>query len=75
MPPFPYLLGVGAVAGLDIGVGAGLDIGVGAGLDIGVGAGVGADSTPLGEGEATGEPSALAEGDGLAFAVLPFVRA
>jgi hypothetical protein len=50
-----HLLGVGAVAGLDIGVGAGLDIGVVAGLDIGVGAGVAADSAPRGEGEATGE--------------------
>jgi hypothetical protein len=68
-------LDIGVGAGLDIGVVAGLDIGVGAGLDIGVGAGVGADSTGLGEGEAPGEPSALGEGDGLAFAVLCFVRA
>jgi hypothetical protein len=83
LPLGHYLLGVGVVAGFDIGVGAGfdigvgagLDIGVGAGLDIGVGAGVGADSTGLGEGEAPGEPSALGEGDGLAFAVLCFVRA
>jgi hypothetical protein len=68
---FPYLLGVGAVAGLDIGLGAGLDTaGVNAGLDIGVGA----DSAPLGEGEATGELSAFGEGDGFSFAVLPFVR-
>ena len=58
-------------AGLDIGVGAGLDIGVGAGLDIGVGA----VSAPLGEGEATGELSVFAEGDGFAFAVLPLIRA
>ena len=62
-----HLLGVGAVAGLDTGVVAG--------LDIGVGAGVAADSAPRGEGEATGELSAFGEGDGLAFAVLPFVRA
>ena len=67
LPLGHYLLGVGVVAGFDIGVGAG--------LDIGVGAGVGADSTGLGEGEAPGEPSALGEGDGLAFAVLCFVRA
>ena len=59
LPLGHHLLGVGAVAGLDIGVGAG----------------VGADSTKLGEGEETAEPSALDEGDGLAFAVLRFVRA
>ena len=58
-----YLFGVGVVAGLDIGVGAG------------VGAGVGVDSTGVEAGEATGELSALGEGDGLALAVLPFVRA
>ena len=63
LPLGHYPFGVGVVAGLDIGVGAGLDIGVVA------------DSAPLGEGETTGELSALGEGDGLAFAVLCFVRA
>ena len=51
-------------------LGAGLGVGAVAGLDIGVGA----DSAPLGVGEATGELSAFGEGDGLSFAVLPFVR-
>ena len=71
LPLGHHLLGVGAVAGLDIGLGAGLGVGAVAGLNIGVGA----DSAPLGEGEATGELSAFGEGDGFAFAVLPFVRA
>jgi hypothetical protein len=47
----------------------------GVGVGIGVVAGVGADSTGVGEGEAATELSAFGEGDGLAFAVLPFVRA
>jgi hypothetical protein len=47
----------------------------GVGVGMGVVAGVGADSTGVGAGEAAGELSAFGEGDGLAFAVLPFVRA
>jgi hypothetical protein len=47
-----------------VGVGMGVVSGVGAGVIAGVGAG-----------EPLGELSGLGEGDGLAFAVLPFVRA
>ena len=50
-------------------------LGVGVGAGLAVGAGVGVDSTGAGEGEALGELSAFGEGDGLDFAVLPFVRA
>ena len=39
----------------------------------GVGVVVGADSTGVADGEATGELSGYGEGDGLAFAVLRFV--
>ena len=39
----------------------------------GVGVVVGADSTGVADGEATGELSGFGEGDGLAFAVLRFV--
>ena len=45
------------------------------GVGAGVGAGVGVDSTGVAEGVETGELSGFGEGDGLAFAVLPFVRA
>jgi hypothetical protein len=55
--------------------GVGVGMGVVSGVGAGVVAGVGADSTGVGEGEATGELSGFGEGDGLAFAVLPFVRA
>jgi hypothetical protein len=47
-----------------VGVGMGVVSGLGAGVIAGVGAG-----------EPLGELSGLGEGDGLAFAVLPFVRA
>jgi len=47
----------------------------GVGVKMGVVSGVGADFTGVGAGEAVGEFSGLGEGDGLAFAVLPFVRA
>jgi len=41
----------------------------------GVGDGAGAVSVAAGDGVATGEPSGLGEGEGLAFAVLRFVLA
>ena len=55
--------------------GVGVGMGVVSGVGAGVIAGVGADSAGVGAGEPLGELSGLGEGDGLAFAVLPFVRA